>query len=52
MDSMEKNMSTHVALLAELMYLKDEGVQKLMVKGGAAVDPESGLQDTAHILQV
>ena len=30
----------------------DVGVQKLMVKGGAAVDPESGLDSKAHLLQV
>ncbi|KAF6039664.1 PARP1 [Bugula neritina] len=37
---------------AEKEFLKDdEGVQKLMVKGGAAVDPESELDQEAHLLQ-
>ncbi|XP_067939303.1 poly [ADP-ribose] polymerase 1-like [Watersipora subatra] len=37
---------------AESQFLKeDSGMQKQMVKGGAAVDPDSGLASKAHILQ-
>lgn len=37
---------------AEMAFLKDEGVQKQLVKGGAAVDPDSELDSVAHLLQV
>lgn len=39
--------------ITEASFLNPElGPQKMLVKGGAAVDPESELEDVAHIFQV
>ena len=40
-------------MVSERQFLKDDvGIQKLTVKGGAAVDPDSELAGVASILQV
>ncbi|XP_070578606.1 poly [ADP-ribose] polymerase 1-like [Ptychodera flava] len=38
--------------MEEQKYRKDVDKLKMMVKGGAAVDPDSGLQATAHVYNV
>lgn len=48
------------SLIERVMYLPSESrftksipeKQKIKLKGGAAVDPDSGLDDVAHVYQV
>ncbi|XP_014212183.1 poly [ADP-ribose] polymerase [Copidosoma floridanum] len=46
-----KSVAMKSASVGKSKYVKSSGTVKLTVKGGGAVDPDSGLSDVAHVYQ-